>query len=172
MAWSWNDCYSPSSLQAKGRRQRKHAYVIPLSSSTERGVLDLFTGLLLAGGPCCLAAFPGASSESWGICTGRYWTPYQVAENLRGFSVLSRILEEGSANSYWRSNQRDLSRSLPVRTLGKSWGWLFIALYLKQCASCLMTASGGDKKAPDSCLYRSPSLGLAILGSSLHRIMI
>lgn len=59
-----------------------------------------------------------------------------------------------------------------VRTLGKSWGWLFIALYLKQCASCLMTASGGDKKAPDSCLYRSPSLGLAILGSSLHRIMI
>lgn len=38
---------------------------------------------------------------------------------------------------------------IQVRTLGKRWGWLFLALYLKQCASCLMTAYGGDKKAPD-----------------------
>ena len=33
-------------------------------------LLDLFTGLPLAGGPCCLAAFSGASSETGGICTG------------------------------------------------------------------------------------------------------
>ena len=36
---------------------------------------------------------------------------YQVAENVQGFSVLSRIPEEVSANSY---GQRDLSRSLPL----------------------------------------------------------
>lgn len=33
-------------------------------------LLDLFTGLPLAGGPCCLATFSGASSETGGIYTG------------------------------------------------------------------------------------------------------
>lgn len=48
--------------------QRKHAYVIPISSSTERGVLSLFTGLLLAAWllspvpalkPACSPSFQG-----------------------------------------------------------------------------------------------------------------
>lgn len=74
-----------------------HAYVIPISSSTERGVLDLFTGLLLAA--WLLSPVPALKAEV-SVPVAIEGLTYQVAENLRGFSVLSRILEEGSANSY------------------------------------------------------------------------
>ena len=77
-----------------------------LLKSTEIGfdlgtalLLSLFTRLLLAGGPCCLAAFPGASSEMKAeVSLPVAGLTYQVAENVQGYFI-SRPIQKRMVGS-------------------------------------------------------------------------
>ena len=73
-----------------------------------------------------LSAFPGARSEMKAeVSLPVAGLTYQVAENWRGFSVLCRLLEEGSANSYGKAKETCLAvyPKKENKNLGKRSGW-------------------------------------------------